>query len=152
MEIKKSKELFRQAKQYIPGGVNSPVRAFGSVGGDPLFVKSAKGPYIYDEDGNEFIDYVGSWGPHLFGNNPGFIREALSEAMKDGTSFGAPTAKEVKMAELICSLVPSIEMVRMVNSGTEATMSAVRLARGYTGRDKFIKFEAATTATAIPFL
>ncbi len=141
MEIKKSKELFRQAKQYIPGGVNSPVRAFGSVGGDPLFVKSAKGPYIYDEDGNEFIDYVGSWGPHLFGNNPGFIREALSEAMKDGTSFGAPTAKEVKMAELICSLVPSIEMVRMVNSGTEATMSAVRLARGYTGRDKFIKFE-----------
>jgi len=137
----KSKELFEKALKLMPGGVNSPVRAFKSVGGEPVFMSRGSGSKLYDADGNEYIDYIGSWGPHLFGHNPDFIKAALLKALENGVSFGAPTELEVKMAELICDLVPSIEMVRMVNSGTEATMSAVRLARGYTGRDKFIKFE-----------
>lgn len=141
MNIQKSEKLFEEAKKYIPGGVNSPVRAFKSVGGVPRFISRGSGSKIYDVDGNEYIDFIGSWGPHLFGHNPEFIISALNEAIKNGTSFGAPTEIEVKMARLITELVPSIEMIRMVNSGTEATMSAVRAARGYTGKDKIIKFE-----------
>jgi glutamate-1-semialdehyde 2,1-aminomutase len=141
MSTQKSEKLFEEAKKYIPGGVNSPVRAFKSVGGTPRFMSKGIGSKLYDVDGNEYIDYIGSWGPHLFGHNPEFIKTALLKAIEDGTSFGAPTEIEVKMAKLINELVPSIEMVRMVNSGTEATMSAVRAARGYTGKDKIIKFE-----------
>ena len=141
MNIKKSRQLFEEAKKYIPGGVNSPVRAFKSVGGTPLFMSKGSGSKMYDVDDNEYIDYIGGWGPHLFGHNPHFIKEALLKAVEKGTSFGAPTEIEIKMAKLILELVPSIEMVRMVNSGTEATMSAVRAARGYTGKDKIIKFE-----------
>jgi glutamate-1-semialdehyde 2,1-aminomutase len=137
----KSTRLFEEAKKYIPGGVNSPVRAFKSVGGNPIFIKKASGSKIYDVDGNEFIDYIGSWGPHIFGHNPSFIKEALLNAIENGTSFGAPTELEIKTARLITELVPSVEMIRMVNSGTEATMSAVRTARGYTGKEKIIKFE-----------
>lgn len=136
-----SKNLFENAKKYIPGGVNSPVRAFKSIGGDPLFIKRGSGSKFYDADGNEFIDYIGSWGPHLFGHNPPFIKDALIESIENGVSFGAPTELEIKMAELITELVPSVEKVRMVNSGTEATMSAVRVARGFTGKEKIIKFE-----------
>jgi glutamate-1-semialdehyde 2,1-aminomutase len=152
MKTDKSKKLFEEAKKYIPGGVNSPVRAFKSVGGDPLFIQRGEGSKFWDVDGNEFIDYIGSWGPHLFGHNPPFIINALSEAIKNGTSFGAPTEMEVAMAKLITELVPSIEMVRMVNSGTEATMSAVRAARGYTGKEKFIKFEGCYHGHADYFL
>ncbi len=152
MNTTKSKQLFTEAKQYIPGGVNSPVRAFKSVGGDPIFIQRGNGSKIYDVDGNEYIDYIGSWGPHLFGHNPPFIKDALLSALKNGTSFGAPTELEVKMAQLITELVPSVEMVRMVNSGTEATMSAVRAARGFTGRDKFIKFEGCYHGHADYFL
>lgn len=152
MNTTKSTQLFAEAKKYIPGGVNSPVRAFKSVGGDPLFIKRGEGSKFYDVDGNEYIDYIGSWGPHLFGHNPPFIMEALKRAFENGTSFGAPTELEVKMAQLITELVPSVEMVRMVNSGTEATMSAVRAARGYTGRDKFIKFEGCYHGHADYFL
>src|SRR3989304_6085149 len=141
MNTEKSRQLFKEAEKYIPGGVNSPVRAFKSVGGNPLFIKRALGSKLYDVDGNEFIDYVGSWGPHIFGHNPPFIKKALSDALENGTSFGAPTELEVKTAKLISELVPSVEMIRMVNSGTEATMSAVRVARGYTGKEKIIKFE-----------
>jgi len=141
MNISKSEELFREAKRHIPGGVNSPVRAFKSVGGNPIFMKKGEGSKLYDVDGNEYIDYIGSWGPHLFGHNPSFIIDTLKNAIEKGISFGTPSEIEVKMADLICKMLPSIEMIRMVNSGTEATMSAVRLARGYTGRDKFIKFE-----------
>ena len=141
MNTEKSTRLFEEAKKYIPGGVNSPVRAFKSVGGNPLFIEKAFGSKIYDVDGNEFIDYIGSWGPHIFGHNPLFIKEALLKAIENGTSFGAPTELEVRTAKLITELVPSVEMVRMVNSGTEATMSAVRVARGYTGKEKIIKFE-----------
>jgi len=148
----KSKQLFEEAKKYIPGGVNSPVRAFKSVGGDPLFITNGKGSKFYDADGNEYIDYIGSWGPHLFGHNPPFIKNALLTAIKNGTSFGAPTELEIKMAELIVELVPSVEKVRMVNSGTEATMSAIRAARGYTGKDKFIKFEGCYHGHADYFL
>ena len=152
MNTTKSKQLFEKAKKYIPGGVNSPVRAFKSVGGDPLFIERGEGSKFYDVDGNEYIDYIGSWGPHLFGHNPSFIKKALADAFEKGTSFGAPTEMEVKMAQLITDLVPSVEMVRMVNSGTEATMSAVRVARGYTGRDKFIKFEGCYHGHADHFL
>ena len=152
MNTEKSKKLFDEAKKYIPGGVNSPVRAFKSVGGDPLFIKRGKGSKFGDVDGNEFIDYIGSWGPHLFGHNPSFIIDALKSAIENGTSFGAPTEREVEMAKLITELVPSVEMVRMVNSGTEATMSAVRAARGYTGREKFIKFEGCYHGHADYFL
>ncbi len=141
MNITKSEKLFAEAKKYIPGGVNSPVRAFKSVGGNPLFIKKGIGSKLIDVDGNEFIDYIGSWGPHLFGHNPPFIKEALLEAIENGTSFGAPSELEVSAAKLITELVPSVELVRMVNSGTEATMSAVRAARGYTGKEKIIKFE-----------
>lgn len=141
MKMIKSEKLFDRAKKVIPGGVNSPVRAFKAVGGNPLFIKKAKGAYIWDLDGNKFIDYVGSWGPMILGHAHPRIVRAIQQAAKRGTSFGAPTELEVKMAELICKLMPSIEMVRMVNSGTEATMSAIRLARAYTGRDKIIKFE-----------
>lgn len=141
MLTSKSEKLFEEAKDYIPGGVNSPVRAFKSVGGTPRFISKGSGSKIYDVDGNEYIDYIGSWGPHLFGHNPEFITSALLKAIENGTSFGAPTEIEVEMAKLISELVPSVEMVRMVNSGTEATMSAIRAARGYTGKEKIIKFE-----------
>ncbi len=152
MNISKSEKLFEEAKKFIPGGVNSPVRAFKSVGGSPLFIREGKGSKFVDADGNEYIDYIGSWGPHLFGHNPDFIIDALNEAINKGTSFGAPTEIEIRMAELITELVPSIEKVRMVNSGTEATMSAVRAARGFTGRDKFIKFEGCYHGHADYFL
>jgi glutamate-1-semialdehyde 2,1-aminomutase len=152
MRAEKSKKLFEEAKKYIPGGVNSPVRAFKSVGGDPLFIAKGLGSKFWDADGNEYIDYIGSWGPHLFGHNPLFIKEALLKALENGTSFGAPTALEVEMAKIITELVPSVEMVRMVNSGTEATMSAIRAARGYTGREKFIKFEGCYHGHADYFL
>ncbi|MHB8336233.1 MAG: glutamate-1-semialdehyde 2,1-aminomutase [Ignavibacteriaceae bacterium] len=152
MKTSKSESLFKEAVKYIPGGVNSPVRAFKSVGGNPLFIAKGEGSKIYDVDGNEFIEYIGSWGPHLFGHNPPFIKEALLKAIENGTSFGAPTELEVKMAKLISELVPSVEMVRMVNSGTEATMSAIRTARGYTGKEKFIKFEGCYHGHADYFL
>lgn len=137
----KSKHLFQQAQNFIPGGVNSPVRAFKAVGGDPLFIKSAKGAYLYDEDGNEYIELINSWGPMILGHAFEPVEEAVRKAIGASLSFGAPTAAEVVMAELIVEMVPSIEKVRMVNSGTEATMSAIRLARGYTGKEKIIKFE-----------
>lgn len=141
MQISESKRLFAHAKNFIPGGVNSPVRAFRAVGGEPLFIKRADGAFLYDEDGNSFIELINSWGPMLLGHNSPMIREAVIQAMENGTSFGAPTAREVEMAELLVSMVPSLEKVRMVSSGTEATMSAIRVARGYTGKDKFIKME-----------
>jgi len=139
--MSKSENLYHQAQRSIPGGVNSPVRAFTGVGGVPLFIERADGAWLYDADGKAYIDYVGSWGPMVLGHNHPAIRSAVIEAAERGLSFGAPTEMEVKMAELVCDLVPSMEMVRMVNSGTEATMSAIRLARGFTGRDKIIKFE-----------
>ena len=137
----KSESLFTRAQDLIPGGVNSPVRAFTGVGGVPLFVEHADGAYLFDADGKAYIDYVGSWGPMVLGHNNAEIREAVIEAASRGLSFGAPTEMEVKMAELVTELVPTMDMVRMVNSGTEATMSAIRLARGFTHRDKIIKFE-----------
>ena len=137
----RSEELFEQAVQVLPGGVNSPVRAYRAVGMAPRFITRADGPYIWDEDGKKYIDYVCSWGPMILGHNHPVIREAVEKAVKDGLSFGAPTRREVEIARLMIDLVPNIEMVRMVNSGTEAVMSAVRLARGATGRDKLIKFE-----------
>jgi glutamate-1-semialdehyde 2,1-aminomutase len=137
----RSKSLFERAKQVIPGGVNSPVRAFRAVGGNPIFIKRAKGAYLYDEDGNEYVDLINSWGPMILGHAHPLVEEAVKEALASSPSFGAPTAREVEMAELICSMVPSVEKVRMVNSGTEATMSAIRVARGFTGRDKIIKME-----------
>ncbi|SKC48209.1 glutamate-1-semialdehyde 2,1-aminomutase [Ohtaekwangia koreensis] len=141
MSNDKSKSLFEKAKEYIPGGVNSPVRAFRAVGGNPLFMKRAKGAYLYDEDDQEYIDLINSWGPMILGHAHPVVEEAVKIALVNSPSFGAPTAREVEMAELICSIVPSVEKVRMVNSGTEATMSAIRVARGYTGRDKIIKME-----------
>lgn len=152
MNTNKSRQLFDEAKKFIPGGVNSPVRAFKSVGGDPLFISKGEGSKLFDVDGNNFIDYIGSWGPHLFGHNPPFIVKAIETALKNGTSFGAPTSIEVEMAKLITELVPSVEMIRMVNSGTEATMSAIRAARGYTGKEKFIKFEGCYHGHADYFL
>jgi len=137
----KSETLFAQAQQLIPGGVNSPVRAFNGVGGTPLFVERANGAYLFDADDKAYIDYVGSWGPMVLGHNHPAIRNAVIAAAERGLSFGAPTELEVKMAQLVTELVPTMDMVRMVNSGTEATMSAIRLARGYTQRDKIIKFE-----------
>ncbi|GAB3938830.1 glutamate-1-semialdehyde 2,1-aminomutase [Larkinella terrae] len=136
-----SEQLFEKAKTLIPGGVNSPVRAFRAVGGNPLFIKSAKGPYLFDEDGNRYIELINSWGPMILGHAFEPVEEAVREAIQHSFSFGAPTRKEVEMAELIVEMVPSVEKVRMVNSGTEATMAAIRLARGFTGRDKMIKFE-----------
>ncbi|WP_345869241.1 glutamate-1-semialdehyde 2,1-aminomutase [Shewanella algae] len=137
----RSEDLFEQAKKTIPGGVNSPVRAFNGVGGSPRFIEKADGAYIYDADGKAYIDYVGSWGPMILGHNHPKIREAVLKAVENGLSFGAPTELEVQMAEKVIEMVPSIEQVRMVSSGTEATMSAIRLARGYTNRDKILKFE-----------
>ncbi len=141
MNVQQSELLFARAKQSIPGGVNSPVRAFRGVGGTPLFIARGDGPYLYDVDGNEYIDYIGSWGPHILGHRPPSVIEALASVLDMGTSFGAPTGREVELAELIIDAVPSVEMVRLVNSGTEACMSAIRLARGFTGRDITVKFE-----------
>lgn len=141
MERDNSNRLFKRAQNYIPGGVNSPVRAFNSVGGDPLFIKSARGAYLMDVDGNKFIDLINSWGPMILGHANQAIEEAVKESIGRSLSFGAPSTAEVEMAELIVEMIPSIEKVRMVNSGTEATMSAIRLARGYTGREKIIKFD-----------
>ena len=140
MENSRSTQLFQQALKSIPGGVNSPVRAFRSVGSDPLFIKRAAGPNIFDEDGNAFIDYVGSWGPMILGHCHPQVVAAIKAAVDNGASFGAPTELEITLAEMVIDAVPSIEMVRMVSSGTEATMSAIRLARGYTGRDDILKF------------
>jgi glutamate-1-semialdehyde 2,1-aminomutase len=140
MNHEHSSSLFQQAKLSIPGGVNSPVRAFKSVGADPLFIQKASGDRIIDEDGNSFIDYVGSWGPMIVGHCHPQVVEAVKRAMDNGASFGAPTKLEITLANMVIDAVPSIEMVRMVSSGTEATMSAIRLARGYTGRDKILKF------------
>lgn len=140
MNHTKSTELFSLAKKSIPGGVNSPVRAFKSVGADPLFISKAAGCRIFDVDGNEFIDYVGSWGPMILGHCHPDVVAAVKSAADSGASFGAPTEKEITLAEMVIDAVPSVEMVRMVSSGTEATMSAIRLARGYTGRDKILKF------------
>src|ERR1041385_1270940 len=137
----KSEQLFAEALKCIPGGVNSPVRAFRAVGGQPFFVNKAKGSHIWDVDGNEYIDYVGTWGPAILGHAPAGIIKAVQGAAENGTSFGIPNPFEVKMARLICAFVPSVQKVRMCNSGTEATMSAIRLARGFTKRDKIIKFD-----------
>jgi glutamate-1-semialdehyde 2,1-aminomutase len=139
--MNRSEDLFNRALQRIPGGVNSPVRAFRAVGGKPLFIARGEGARIWDVDGREYIDYVGSWGPLLFGHRPPEVLAALEDVLRTGTSFGAPTEREVELAELICRLVPSVEKVRLVNSGTEATMSAIRLARGFTGRDRIVKFD-----------
>ncbi|KAA5544780.1 glutamate-1-semialdehyde 2,1-aminomutase [Adhaeribacter rhizoryzae] len=136
-----SLKLFEQAQELIPGGVNSPVRAFKAVGGNPVFMKSAKGAFLYDEDGNDYLDLINSWGPMIMGHACEMVQDAVKEVLPHSFSYGAPTRREVEMAELIISMVPSIEKVRMVNSGTEATMSAIRVARGFTGRDKIIKFE-----------
>ncbi|MES9992078.1 MAG: glutamate-1-semialdehyde 2,1-aminomutase [Candidatus Thiodiazotropha sp.] len=139
--MSRSHELFAQAQKHIPGGVNSPVRAFHGVGGDPVFVDCAAGPYIFDPDGNRYIDYVGSWGPMILGHSHHEVIEAVASVLNKGLSFGAPTELENQMADKVCELVPSMDLVRMVSSGTEATMSAIRLARGFTGRDKIVKFE-----------
>ena len=141
MDTTISQQLFDKAKQLIPGGVNSPVRAFRAVGGNPIFIKSAKGAYLYDEDDNSYLELINSWGPMILGHANEIIEKAIVDASKNSLSFGAPTRKEVEMAELIIEMVPSVEKVRMVNSGTEACMSAIRLARGYTGKEKIIKFE-----------
>lgn len=140
MRYQRSSALFTEAKKYIPGGVNSPVRAFKAVGGEPIFIKHAKGAYLTDEDDNEYIDYIASWGPLLFGHAYEPVLNAVIEKAKKGTSFGIPTEIETKLAQLAVKMVPNIDKIRFVNSGTEACMSAVRLARGYTGRDKIIKF------------
>lgn len=150
--MSKSSELFSRAQQSIPGGVNSPVRAFKSVGGTPVFIKKAKGAYLYDEDEKRYIDYINSWGPMILGHAYEPLVNAIQEKVKDSTSFGAPTELEVMVAELIKSMAPNIDLVRMVNSGTEACMSAIRLARGYTGRNKFIKFEGCYHGHADSFL
>ena len=150
--IKKSKELFERAKQSIPGGVNSPVRAFKSVGGTPLFIRKAKGAYLYDADNNKYIDYIASWGPMILGHAYEPVVKAIQEQVIYSTSYGAPTELEVKMAELIKSMVPNVDLIRMVNSGTEACMSAIRVARGYTGKNKIIKFEGCYHGHADSFL
>ena len=140
-KIQKSIELFKEAKLHIPGGVNSPVRAFRNIKSNPIFFKKAKGPYLFDADNNKYIDYIGSWGPMIMGHSHPRILKSISKQLQLGTSYGAPTSIESETAKLIKQCVPSIEKVRMVNSGTEATMSAIRLARGYTGKDKIIKFD-----------
>jgi glutamate-1-semialdehyde 2,1-aminomutase len=147
-----SRKLFHRARKTIPGGVNSPVRAFGSVGGDPLFIVRAQGARVTDADGNSYLDFVGSWGPMILGHNHEDIRRGVYEALKLGTSFGAPTTGEIELAELVVELVPSVEVVRLVNSGTEATMSALRLARAATGRPKIIKFRGGYHGHADAFL
>ena len=131
-----SESRFQQAQQFIPGGVNSPVRAFKSVGGEPIFMQRAKGAYLWDADDNQYIDYVGSWGPMVLGHAHPEVIQAVQEIAENGLSFGAPTELETRLARKICELIPSVDKVRMVSSGTEATMSALRLARGFTGRDK----------------
>src|SRR5690554_1701129 len=141
MQVQNNQQLYLQAQQHIPGGVNSPVRAFKGVGGDPVFFSRASGAWLTDVAGKKYIDYVGSWGPMIAGHAHPEVIEAVQQACTNGLSFGAPTAIETEMADLLCKLVPSMEMVRMVSSGTEATMSAIRLARGHTGRDKIVKFE-----------
>jgi len=141
MSISKSENLFKEAQELIPGGVNSPVRACGSVGGQPIFIEKGNKSNLYDVDGNKYIDYVLSWGPLILGHRPDCVIDALKKVLETGTSFGAPTELETKLARLVIDMVPSMDMVRMVNSGTEATMSAIRLARGYTGRDIIIKFD-----------
>lgn len=148
----KSESLFEDAQRYIVGGVNSPVRAFKSVGGTPVFIKRAAGAFLYDADGSRYIDYVGSWGPMILGHAHPAVIQAVQSAAESGLSFGAPTEIETRMAQTICRLVPSIQLVRMVSSGTEATMSALRLARGYTGRDTIIKFEGCYHGHADSFL
>ncbi|OUR68246.1 glutamate-1-semialdehyde-2,1-aminomutase [Marinomonas sp. 42_23_T18] len=139
--MSRSEELYQRAQKRIPGGVNSPVRAFNGVGGTPVFFQKAQGAYMFDEDGNRYVDYVGSWGPMIIGHSHPAVLGAIREQMDQGLSFGAPTEIEIDMAEKVCELVPSMDMVRMVSSGTEATMSAIRLARGFTNRDKIVKFE-----------
>lgn len=141
MFTEKSAELFKRAIDVMPGGVNSPVRAFNSVGGVPRFIENAKAQYLYDKDGNRYIDYIGSWGPMILGHNDDRVLNAVKKQLEKGMSYGASTELEVEMAELICNIVPAVEMIRMVNSGTEAVMSAIRAARGFTGRNKVIKFE-----------
>ena len=152
MNLTKSKYLFEQAQKSIPGGVNSPVRSFKNVGGTPIFIESANGAYLYDVDGNRYVDYIASWGPMILGHNHPIITKAIQEQASYSTSYGAPTELEIKMAELIKSMVPAVDMIRMVNSGTEACMSALRLARGYTNKNKFIKFEGCYHGHADPFL
>lgn len=152
MGIQTSIDLYNRANQYIPGGVNSPVRSFNSVGGNPLFITEAKGPYLFDVDGNKYIDYINSWGPMILGHAHPRVVDAVKEAVDKSLSFGTPTPSEIEIAELICGMVPNIEKVRFVNSGTEACMSAIRLARGYTGKNKFIKFEGCYHGHADPFL
>jgi len=139
--MKKSSILFKEAKEYIPGGVNSPVRAFNGVGGDPVFFERGEGAYLFDVDGNSYIDYVGSWGPMILGHSNPIIIDAVKAVLDKGLGFGAPTEIETSLAKKVCQIMPSIDLIRMVNSGTEATMSAIRLARGYTNRDKILKFE-----------
>ena len=141
MNTTKSELLFSEARQHMPGGVNSPVRAFKSVGRDPLYIARAKGSKIYDVDGNEFIDFIGSWGPMILGHAHERVINAIKQTADDGTSFGASSEKEIDLAKLVKTFVPSVKIIRMVNSGTEATMSAMRLARGFTNREKIIKFE-----------
>jgi glutamate-1-semialdehyde 2,1-aminomutase len=152
MNTEKSKELFARAQNSIPGGVNSPVRAFKSVGGTPIFMQKAKGAYLYDADGNKYIDYIASWGPMILGHAHEPVVKAIQQYAEYSTSFGAPTELEIEMAELIISMVPNVDLIRMVSSGTEACMSALRLARGYTGKNKFIKFEGHYHGHADPFL
>lgn len=151
-EYTSSKSLFERAQKSIPGGVNSPVRAFKSVGGTPIFIAKAKGAYLYDEDGQKYIDYIASWGPMILGHAHQSVISAIQQKAEDSTSFGAPTLLEIEMAELIKSMTRNVDLVRMVNSGTEACMSAIRLARGYTGRNKFIKFEGCYHGHADMFL
>src|SRR5688500_17845736 len=148
----KSIDLFTRAQQSIPGGVNSPVRAFKSVGGTPVFIKHAKGAYLYDVDGNRYIDYINSWGPMILGHAYEPVVKAIQEYAVYSTSYGAPTELEVEMAELIISMAPNVDLIRMVSSGTEACMSAIRLARGYTSRNKIIKFEGCYHGHADSFL
>ncbi|SJZ37497.1 glutamate-1-semialdehyde 2,1-aminomutase [Sediminibacterium ginsengisoli] len=148
----RSQQLFQRAQESIPGGVNSPVRAFRSVGGTPVFIEKAEGAYLYDADGNRYIDYIASWGPMILGHAYGPVVKAIQEKAEWSTSYGAPTELEIRMAELIRSMAPNVDMVRMVSSGTEACMSALRLARGYTGKNKFIKFEGCYHGHADPFL
>jgi glutamate-1-semialdehyde 2,1-aminomutase len=152
MDISKSQQLFSRAQQSIPGGVNSPVRAFKSVGGTPVFMKNAKGAYLYDADGNRYIDYIASWGPMILGHAWEPVVKAIREYAAYSTSYGAPTELEIDMAELIISMTPNVDLIRMVSSGTEACMSAIRLARGYTGRNKIIKFEGNYHGHADSFL
>jgi glutamate-1-semialdehyde 2,1-aminomutase len=152
MNISKSQQLFERAQASIPGGVNSPVRAFKSVGGTPIFLQKAKGAYLYDADGNQYIDYINSWGPMILGHAYEPVVKAIQEKALESTSFGAPTELEIEMAELIKSMVPNVDLIRMVSSGTEACMSAIRLARGYTGKNKIIKFEGCYHGHADSFL